>query len=188
MWGPNQPGPTPGSGPDPAGSKRAEFRVVERVAYAHPVRDHHVYYAPKGGSQYEQRQPPPLPPHNAGVGYPYFAQGGVQPQHGPQQGRARVRRGVEHNSECVLYDPSESVVIDYVDGASSGPPRLRSRGQPQQPPLPPSKTAKPCVHKAHRTHPAPVAYSNELGSTSEVTIGKILREFYVFDMIHEKFL
>ena len=25
-----------------------EFRVVERVAYAHPVRDHQVYYVPKG--------------------------------------------------------------------------------------------------------------------------------------------
>ena len=63
--------------------------------------------------------------------------------------------------------------IDYVDGASaSGPPRLRSRGQPQQPPaLPPSKSAKPCIHKQHRTHPAPVAYSSELGSSSEVTLG-----------------
>ena len=63
--------------------------------------------------------------------------------------------------------------IDYVDGASaSGPPRLRSRGQPQQPPaLPPSKSAKSCIHKQHRTHPAPVAYSSELGSSSEVTLG-----------------
>ena len=65
--------------------------------------------------------------------------------------------------------------IDYVDGASAaGPPRLRSRGQPQQPPLPPSKSAKPCIHKQHRTHPAPVAYSSELGSSSEVTLGTFL--------------
>ena len=106
MWGPNQ---TP-SGPPIEGSKR-EFRVVERVAYAHPVRDHHVYYSKGGGSEQQQRPPPPLPPHNntsGGVGYPYY--GGNAPSH-PQHnsGRARVRR--EHNSECVLYDPAESVVV-----------------------------------------------------------------------------
>ena len=59
--------------------------------------------------------------------------------------------------------------IDYVDGASSGPPRLRSRGH-HPPPLPPSKSTKPCIHKQHRTHPAPVAYNSDLGSTSEVTL------------------
>ena len=66
MWGPNQTSSGPPMPPLEGGSKRGgEFRVVERVAYAHPVRDHHVYYAPKGGSQYEQRPPPPLPPpHN----------------------------------------------------------------------------------------------------------------------------
>ena len=66
MWGPNQTSSGPPMPPLEGGSKRSnEFRVVERVAYAHPVRDHHVYYAPKGGSQYEQRPPPPLPPpHN----------------------------------------------------------------------------------------------------------------------------
>lgn len=63
--------------------------------------------------------------------------------------------------------------IDYVDGASSGPPRLRSRGHaPKQPPVLPSKANKPCVHKQHRTHPAPVAFSSsELKSNSEVTLG-----------------
>ena len=59
--------------------------------------------------------------------------------------------------------------IDYVDGASSGPPRLRSRGH-HPPPLPPSKSTKPCIHKQHRTHPAPVAYNSDLGSSSEVTL------------------
>ena len=94
--------------PAQGGSQNQDFRVVERVAYAHPVRDHQMYYAPKGNNQYEQRQPPPIPPHpnNHGVGYPYYS--APQPQY---EGRARVRRGVEHNSECVLFDPSESVVV-----------------------------------------------------------------------------
>ena len=123
MWGTN---PTPkevsgGGGPGGAsrGQPQGEFRVVERVAYAHPVRDHQVYYAPKGNNQYEQRQPPPIPPHQ--VGYPFFggpgAAAGAGHGHGGGHGRARVRR--EHNSECVLYDAAESVVIDYVDGASA---------------------------------------------------------------------
>ena len=111
-----------------------EFRknvVVERVAYAHPVRDHQAYYAPKGKNQYEQRQPPPIPPHpnQNQVGYPFYggsgysnssSGGGVAPQPGsggsglgpPDSGRARVRR--EHNSECVLYDPAESVVVRFL--------------------------------------------------------------------------
>ena len=132
MWGPNQTSSGPPIPPIEGGSKRGgEFRVVERVAYAHPVRDHHVYYAPKGGSQYEQRPPPPLPPpHNnqvqqqqQSVGYPFYGgsnsnAGGGGHSHQRQQqeqnsGRARVRRG-EHNSECVLYDPSESVVVSVV--------------------------------------------------------------------------
>ena len=89
-----------------------DFRVVERVAYAHPVRDHQVYYAPKGNNQYEQRQPPPIPPHpsnNHQVGYPFFGGG----SNANEPGRARVRRG-DHNSECVLYDPSESVVVSSI--------------------------------------------------------------------------
>ena len=133
MWGPNQTSSGPPIPPIEGGSKRGgEFRVVERVAYAHPVRDHHVYYAPKGGSQYEQRPPPPLPPpHNnqvqqqqQSVGYPFYGgsnsnAGGGGHSHQRQQqeqnsGRARVRRG-EHNSECVLYDPSESVVVSVVN-------------------------------------------------------------------------
>ena len=117
MWGPNQTSSGPPIPPIEGSSKRGgEFRVVERVAYAHPVRDHHVYYAPKGGSQYEQRPPPPLPPHNnpqqqqQNVGYPFYGGGGSNaPQQQQNSGRARVRR--EHNSECVLYDPSESVVV-----------------------------------------------------------------------------
>ena len=32
-----------------------EFRVVERVAYAHPVRDHQVYYVPKGTDIWKQK-------------------------------------------------------------------------------------------------------------------------------------
>ena len=104
-----------------------EYRVVERVAYAHPVRDHQVYYAPKGKNQYEQRQPPPIPPHpnQNQVGYPFFGggfsstsvgSGGPQSGGGAgsanESGRARVRR--EHNSECVLYDPAESVVVSFI--------------------------------------------------------------------------
>ena len=106
--------------------------VVERVAYAHPVRDHQAYYAPKGKNQYEQRQPPPIPPHpnQNQVGFPFYggsgysnssSGGGVAPQPGsggsgigpPDSGRARVRR--EHNSECVLYDPAESVVVRFLN-------------------------------------------------------------------------
>jgi hypothetical protein len=134
MWGGNVNGPPAGSGKDPP---RGEYRVVERVAYAHPVRDHQAYFAPKGGSQYEQRQPPPIPPHpvasgqqaaagfqagfksghqQPGIGYPYYQGGG-----GPTptssssstttvRGPPRVRRG-DHNSDVVLYDPSESVVV-----------------------------------------------------------------------------
>ena len=110
MWGSN-PAPKEGTsskrGVPAQGGSQQEFRVVERVAYAHPVRDHQMYYAPKGNNQYEQRQPPPIPPHpNNQVGFPYYS--APQPQY---EGRARVRRGVEHNSECVLFDPSESVVV-----------------------------------------------------------------------------
>ena len=111
MWAsnsaPKEAGPSKRGVPAQGGSQNQDFRVVERVAYAHPVRDHQMYYAPKGNNQYEQRQPPPIPPHpNNQVGYPYYS--APQPQY---EGRARVRRGVEHNSECVLFDPSESVVV-----------------------------------------------------------------------------
>ena len=85
-------------------------------------------------NQYEQqRQPPPIPPHpnnssNQVVGYPFFGSGNgsggfnsgssgtaptiPQQSSGSDSGRARVRRG-EHNSECVLYDPAESVVVSF---------------------------------------------------------------------------
>ena len=113
MWAsnsaPKEAGPSKRGVPAQGGSQNQDFRVVERVAYAHPVRDHQMYYAPKGNNQYEQRQPPPIPPHpNNQVGYPYYS--APQPQY---EGRARVRRGVEHNSECVLFDPSESVVVRF---------------------------------------------------------------------------
>ena len=129
MWGTNSQN---SKDPAVAGATQSrgppEFRVVERVAYAHPVRDHQVYYAPKGKNQYEQRQPPPIPPHpnQNQVGYPFFGggfssssvSGGPQPGGGGggagsanESGRARVRR--EHNSECVLYDPAESVVVSF---------------------------------------------------------------------------
>lgn len=58
-----------------------EFRVVKQVAYAQPVANSQVFY----------------PQQN--VGYPFLV----------NNGRAKVRR--EHNSECVLYDPAESVVV-----------------------------------------------------------------------------
>jgi len=117
MWAGSQanPGANPGASKGRiTRSTPEEFRVVERVAYAHPVRDHQAYYAPKGKNQYEQRQPPPIPPHNHSsnqVGYPFFNNPGASGGHpnADQHGRARVRR--EHNSECVLYDPSESVVV-----------------------------------------------------------------------------
>ena len=73
--------------------------------------------------------------------------------------------------------------IDYVDGASSGPPRLRSRGH-HPPPLPPSKSTKPCIHKQHRTHPAPVAYNSDLGSTSEVTLATANHKHYSHRVTH----
>ena len=47
MWGTNSQNSKDPSG-NSAGRGPPEFRVVERVAYAHPVRDHQVYYAPKG--------------------------------------------------------------------------------------------------------------------------------------------
>ena len=85
--------------------------------------------------QQQQRQPPPIPPHpnnssNQVVGYPFFGSGNgsggfnsgsgssgtapsiPQQSSGSDSGRARVRRG-EHNSECVLYDPAESVVVSF---------------------------------------------------------------------------
>ena len=92
----------------------------------------------------------------------------------------------DHSQNNLVFQNTILFQIDYVDGAQaissaasavasavksqSAAPRLRSRGHHPQPPLPPSK-AKSCVHKHHRTHPAPVGYSSELGSNSEVTLG-----------------
>ena len=107
------------------------YEIIFQVAYAHPVREQPLYYAghpsgpisvaSSGQNSFGSRQPA-ASQHQ--VGYPYYY--GSQPTTQPQQfvdpssrtGHAKVKRAP--NSDCMLHDPAETLVVRtmnyYLDG------------------------------------------------------------------------
>lgn len=163
------------------------YRVVEQVAYAHPVREQPLYYAaqpsfpPSGTTTFGVHSAPQQPKPQ--IGYPYFY--GNQPSsqqfvNSDRIGHAKVKRAP--NSDCMLHDPAETLVIDYADGSmrnhrkghrhapvpqSSSSPSGNSRSSS----MPPPKGAPPVQHHPRQAHhPLPISLSSDLHSASEVTI------------------